>query len=1151
MVRAARRFRIPAAAAIALSFSFSAAPAATLAAPTHASTLPSLSTMRLSSRQTAEFSHGPARRVIIMLRTGMKGTHASTRTWDSAVAAQQLPLIHELKSVRASHVNQFHVVDAVSARVTKSEVRYLNASENVKHVFPDVKITLPKINYELHQLKSQMQHMRPSTLTNLPDCNASKPLLEPQALQLTNTAFADQSTPSAQNIVTGQGVTVAYIADGLNIFDPDFYRHTNDGSRGPSVFADYQDFGGDGVNAPTDGEEAFGDASSIAAQGNKTYNLNTFVEKKLRAENACPMRIRGMAPGASLMGLDVFGASFTYESTVMQAVEYAVDHSANIISESLGFYLFPDNNRDPLTLADNAAVKSGVTVVVSSGDSGTANTVASPGSDPHVITAGATTQFQAYEQTEYGGAPLATNGALDNNISAFSSAGSTQNGEKAVDVVAPGDLGWALCTASIEYDCYSFANRLSNFQLFGGTSESAPLTAGEAALVIQAYRNSHAGASPSPKIVKQLITSTATDLGIPSSEQGAGLINSLRAVQAAEWNGAPNSGTGSSLSIGPSTLTANTLSNTALSFPFTVRNTGATSQVVTPKPTTQSSPMSSKSYNLTLKPKKDPHFKGAFGKWAYIEQPFTVPSGATRLEASIAYSPDAFTPPFLTLISPSGQLAAYSIPQGVSGYEHVDVRFPATGTWKAAIWTYPERFFGYTGNFVLNVTSSSETPWGTVTPASKTLGPGEAGHFTLHLTSPAGAGDQTGQLTFGAPQSADSGSQAGALPIVVRTSVPISGGTGTFGGVLYSGNGRDTGQTLAWDVQIPAGLNDLDVNVKMPKNDFGIEGYLMDPNGLCKSAQINIVSYKKPGSKRSHQYITNTMQFYAEAPHAGNWRLVVVAYYNLAGKEVSAPLTGTVTFNGEQVTSANVPDSSGTTIASGQSTTATVTVKNTGNAVERYFLDPRLSTTAKVHPKWMVDGYGEISPTPSKVHLPDDAYRGFVVPPQTTRVTAWSRARYPNVPIQNELLQTGGGEYSPDVAGNPKTGPDGDNQSWASVNHYEIPTGFWWAMDETIGPYFDPSPWVTVKQTISLTMRQFDPSVSATTGDLWQEYFDNQRFGKQLVLMPGQSGTITVTFSPAAGVSGAQSGDLYLDTFSDDMGTGDEVAAIPYSYTAG
>src|SRR5262249_47730633 len=100
----------------------------------------------------------------------------------------------------------------------------------------------------------------------------SKPLLEPEALGTMHVAYSDPSTPQAQNLATGKGVKVAFFADGVDINNPDFIR-----ADGSHVFIDYRDFTGDGPNAPTGGAEAFGDASSIAAQGRQVYDISNFV----------------------------------------------------------------------------------------------------------------------------------------------------------------------------------------------------------------------------------------------------------------------------------------------------------------------------------------------------------------------------------------------------------------------------------------------------------------------------------------------------------------------------------------------------------------------------------------------------------------------------------------------------------------------------------------------------------------------------------------------------------------------------------------------------------------------------------------------------------------------------------------------------------
>ena len=60
--------------------------------------------------------------------------------------------------------------------------------------------------------------------------------------------------------------------------------------------------------------------------------------------------------------------------------------------------------------------------------------------------------------------------------------------------------------------------------------------------MISAYRSTHGGHSPGPAVVKQILTGTTNDLGVPPSKQGTGLLNADAATDAAlTWPGAKTS----------------------------------------------------------------------------------------------------------------------------------------------------------------------------------------------------------------------------------------------------------------------------------------------------------------------------------------------------------------------------------------------------------------------------------------------------------------------------------------------------------------------------------------------------------------------------------------------------------------------------------
>ncbi|MBV8909254.1 MAG: S8 family serine peptidase, partial [Gammaproteobacteria bacterium] len=733
-----------------------------------------------------------SRNVIVILRDqradlpAVRGAHEARA---AALASSQGPIVSHMQAAGASRIHGFSLINAVAATVSDAEAEQLAAHPLVQAVVPDRVIAIPK-RTEISSSSASSAASAAGDPAML--CNT----LEPEALQLMNVAFLDPSKPQAQRIVdgngqfvTGKGVKVAWIADGMDPHLPGFI-HTD----GTPVFIDYQNFGGDPAGTPTGGGEAFGDASSIAAQDTPdgkllTFDISMFVNAKHPLPSPCRIRIRGVAPGASLVGLDVSSSlHVTTNSFFVQAIEYAVlKDDVDIINESFGGNPFPDNDNDPIALADNAAVAAGVTVVVSTGDSGINGTLGTPSTDAHVISSGATTQLRGYAQTGYGAAPFATAGWIDDNISAFSSGGFSMSGARVPDTVAPGDLGWGRCSTNTKLftDCTNFQTppKPSPVQLFGGTSESSPLTAGVAALVIQAYRSTHGGATPSPALVRKILMSSATDIGASPTEQGAGFIDAYQAVKTAlavgDEDGHP-SVAGGGLLNSPTNVNIADYPHASESVTVAFTNTGKVSRTLHPRLQALGAPFAGQALTLTLNPAVDPTFPNVTGSpRSYIKKTFTVPAGAQHLDVAIAWKAPFSAPVqtfvYLGLIDPSGRDAAYSIPQGGgSGYGHVDIVNPAAGTWTAFIWTRAPKLPGsYTGPVQFNWAVERFVTFGSVTPANFTLAPGDTQYVAARFSMPSQPGDQAVAIRLSDGDS-DSDDLVSEVPISLRTLIPTS-----------------------------------------------------------------------------------------------------------------------------------------------------------------------------------------------------------------------------------------------------------------------------------------------------------------------------------------------------------------------------------------
>ena len=221
----------------------------------------------------------------------------------------------------------------------------------------------------------------------------------------------------------------------------------------------------------------------------------------------------GIAPGVHLVGQRIFDAAggFFAPPTFEQLTRDAVRSGAYVGSNSWGDdtggqYDLSAAEFDALVRDADALTPGDQQYVLefSAGNAGpAAQSVGSPAVAKNVIATGAC-QNNRFELILY---------AEGQEVMAdFSSRGPCDDGRIKPDVVAPGT--WIASLRSVfANDNNSWAPISDKYLYEGGTSQAGPHVSGAAAVFVQWYRETHAGITPSPALVKAGLINSADDMG--------------------------------------------------------------------------------------------------------------------------------------------------------------------------------------------------------------------------------------------------------------------------------------------------------------------------------------------------------------------------------------------------------------------------------------------------------------------------------------------------------------------------------------------------------------------------------------------------------------------------------------------------------------
>lgn len=292
---------------------------------------------------------------------------------------------------------------------------------------------------------------------------------------------------------TGRGIDVAVIDTGVA-------RVT--GLSDPGKVIDGPDLSFDSPKANPTGLDAHGHgtfmAGLIAGRDPGLRQDGTGCTSCLNSSGySDPGAYVGVAPEARIVNVKVGAVDGAVDvSQVIAAIHWVTQHAHDpgmnirVLSLSFGTDSVQQYQRDPLAQAAEQAWKHGIVVVVAAGNDGRGpRKLADPAYDPYVIAAG-------------GQDPRGTLDIADDRVPDFA-----QHGTEArpVDVIAPAThvIGLRVPGSYVDTEEQNAGKVGTRFQRGSGTSQSAAIVAGGAALLAQKYPDA------TPDTIKGLLNGTA------------------------------------------------------------------------------------------------------------------------------------------------------------------------------------------------------------------------------------------------------------------------------------------------------------------------------------------------------------------------------------------------------------------------------------------------------------------------------------------------------------------------------------------------------------------------------------------------------------------------------------------------------------------